>query len=851
MPKIDTYQARGSLQGAGNNPDMRPLNTAQGLADIGQGLGAVARVSHEADLRAKAEFEKQQEYDAHLWSINQMTDFRNRMVAKMEDDKNYAQPGAEGFALAQNKTYEDSLGELRQQAPNTRAQQLFDVQARQFQDQFFSQALTFEAQEKQRFRVQTTVDYAKKESQALLLNPDLYTSVVVPRLESINAMNVPPSVKDRLREDVSSHFSETVVRGVGNKNPGEALRMLDAGEFNKLPGFNLYGDKLDRLRSHLFSAANQIRSEATTQLRITLEDHLADYSVGKTTEPLPAGYNLTQVKDLLGPAGYKRYQDQIEVMSREKVIAREIRFGDLTSTVERIKGEQATQKALVPYAETITKASRETGVDAGVIAAQIMAESGGNSGAVNKKTATGEPSLGISQFQPATAKQYGVDVNDPHSSISGQARFMKDLLNQFGGDYAKALAAYNWGPSRVEKAVEKYGTDWMSKAPTETQAYVKKILSSSANGVAGAKIAGATADMLQAEAKLRASDPAAAAERNAVELDPTNYPGQPIAARVATRLGIQQNQFKLPEFQQRLLTKDEAQGYVKRIRDAGTLDEAQQIMSQIQQEFVGQSQTPQNKRLYAKFMGELYANGLDKGYMFLDFTRTQAYGNMFAQALKSTSEEEVTAGMTPERIKEVRNALMSNQEYQQFLHMLSITGGTAGGEYAGTFAKTMERAAFLAARDPKTSGSDLIKSMADDLITKQMTVNGTYYVPTRDPYTHKGYDPQRVDKTLSRAAESWKRPNGEVFKPVVKSANPHLSPAYTEESIKDARNLVWLTNEDGSGVYRAVKAKGSPGLFVPIMDAKGLRYEIRFSDVDFLEALLSGRAAVGRVTEAK
>ncbi|HNG03212.1 MAG TPA: lytic transglycosylase domain-containing protein, partial [Nitrospira sp.] len=567
MPKIDTYQARGSLQGAGNNPDMHPLNTAQGLADIGQGLGAVARASHEADLRAKVEFEKQQEYDAHLWSINQMTDFRNRMVAKMEDDKNYAQPGAEGFALAQNKAYEDLLGELRQQAPNTRAQQLFDVQARQFQDQFFSQALTFEAQEKQRFRVQTTVDYAKKESQALLLNPDLYISVVVPRLESINAMNVPPSVKDRLREDVSSHFSETVVRGVGNKNPGEALRRLDAGEFNKLPGFNLYGDKLDRLRSHLLAASNQIRSEATTQLRIALEDHLADYSVGKTTEPLPAGYNLTQVKDLLGPAGYKRYQDQVEIMSREKIIAREIRHGDLTSTVERLKTEQVSQKALVPYTETITKASRDTGVDAGVLAAQIMAESNGNPNARNDKTSTGQPSLGISQFQPDTAKQYGVDTTDPHSSIAGQARYMKDLLNQFGGDYSKALAAYNWGQGRVAKAVEKYGSDWMSNIPSETQAYVKKILSSSPNGVAGAKIAGATADMLQAEAKLRANDPAAAAERNAVELDPTNYPGQPITARVATRLGIQQNQFKLPEFQQRLLTKDEAQGYVKRIKD--------------------------------------------------------------------------------------------------------------------------------------------------------------------------------------------------------------------------------------------------------------------------------------------
>lgn len=847
MPKIDTYQARGSLQATGSAPEMRTLSTAQGLAEIGQGLGAVARASHESDLRAKAEFEKQQEYDAHLWSINQMTDFRNRMTAKMEDDKNYTVPGADGFALAQNKAYEESLGELRQQAPNTRAQQLFDVQARQFQDQFFSSALSFEAQEKQRHRVQTTVDYAKKESQSLLLNPDLYHSVVVPRLESINAMNVPPSVKDRLREDVSSHFSETVVRGVGNKNPGEALRMLDAGEFNKLPGFNLYGDKLDRLRSHLTAASNQIRSEATAQLRITLEDHLADYSQGKTVEPIPAGYSLGQVKDLLGPAGYKRYQDQIEVMSREKVIAREIRMGDLTSTVERLKGEQASQKSLVPYTATITKASQETGVDAGILAAQIMVESGGNATARNDKTSTGEPSLGISQFQPATAKQYGVDVNDPHSSIAGQARYMKDLLNQFGGDYAKAIAAYNWGPSRVEKAVEKYGPDWMSKAPTETQAYVKKILSSSTNGVAGAKIAGATTELLQAEAKLRATDPASAAERNAVELDPTGYASQSLATRVATRVAIQQNQFKLPEFQQRLLTKDEAQGYVKRIKDAGSLDEAQQLMGQFQQEFVGQNPTPQSKRLHAKFMGELYANGLDKGYMFMDFTRTQAYGNLFAQALKSKSDEEVTAGLPTERVKEVRNSLASNQEYQQFLSMLAVTGGTAGGEYAGTFAKTMERAAFLAARDPKTSGSDLIKSMVEDLVTKQMTVNGTYYVPTRDPYTHQGYDPQRIDKTLTKAAETWKLPSGEVFKPVVKSANPHLAPAYTEESIKEARNLVWLTNEDGSGVYRAVKAKGAPGLFVPVTDAKGSRYEIRFSDVDFLNALMAGRAVTGKV----
>src|SRR5215469_7586607 len=49
---------------------------------------------------------------------------------------------------------------------------------------------------------------------------------------------------------------------------------------------------------------------------------------------------------------------------------------------------------------------------------------------------------GFMQFMPDTATRYGVDVNDPKSSIYGAGRYMDDLLQYYGGDLHSALSAY-------------------------------------------------------------------------------------------------------------------------------------------------------------------------------------------------------------------------------------------------------------------------------------------------------------------------------------------------------------------------------------------------------------------------
>jgi len=123
------------------------------------------------------------------------------------------------------------------------------------------------------------------------------------------------------------------------------------------------------------------------------------------------------------------------------------------------------------YVSIARQAATSAGISPDLFVRQIQQESGFNPGAVSPAGA-----VGIAQFMPATAAGMGVNPYDPTSALYGGARLMAQLNNEFGGNYAKALAAYNGGPGAVIAAQNQGGANWLSFCPTESQNYVHIIM---------------------------------------------------------------------------------------------------------------------------------------------------------------------------------------------------------------------------------------------------------------------------------------------------------------------------------------------------------------------------------------
>jgi len=95
------------------------------------------------------------------------------------------------------------------------------------------------------------------------------------------------------------------------------------------------------------------------------------------------------------------------------------------------------------------------------------------------------------QFMPDTAARYGLtNPHDPEAAIDAAARYLRDLLQKFGGRIDLALAAYNSGEGAVEsfrtgrplvlrtgKIINPRGVITGGIPPySETQSYVNSIL---------------------------------------------------------------------------------------------------------------------------------------------------------------------------------------------------------------------------------------------------------------------------------------------------------------------------------------------------------------------------------------
>lgn len=105
------------------------------------------------------------------------------------------------------------------------------------------------------------------------------------------------------------------------------------------------------------------------------------------------------------------------------------------------------QKRYQAIAELAHAAANKYKIDEILLVALIYQESRFNPHAVSPKGAKG-----LGQLMPATAKELGVNnPYDPAQNLDGSARYLSQLLKRYDGKTDWALAAYNAGPSRVDR----------------------------------------------------------------------------------------------------------------------------------------------------------------------------------------------------------------------------------------------------------------------------------------------------------------------------------------------------------------------------------------------------------------
>ncbi len=99
------------------------------------------------------------------------------------------------------------------------------------------------------------------------------------------------------------------------------------------------------------------------------------------------------------------------------------------------------------YAAKVHELAARFDLSPTLIEALVWQESRWQPGAISPVGARG-----LAQLMPGTAREMGVDPDDPFANLEGGARYLRQQLDRFDGNIEKALAAYNAGPGRVERA---------------------------------------------------------------------------------------------------------------------------------------------------------------------------------------------------------------------------------------------------------------------------------------------------------------------------------------------------------------------------------------------------------------
>ena len=265
--------------------------------------------------------------------------------------------------------------------------------------------------------------------------------------------------------------SVELIGGDANKTKNDLISLQ-----SQLDRFALFGEGAEELAQRFGAMGISLYTpEGKAKTSSDLYRDIAEY-----VRQNPMKLTPSQLRELSGMD-----VDTMYLMTRGQDEFSKIQKQALENAKTQQKNAEASQKVFTEGYRGITQ-ELSTGASAlgGGLSRMFLgkavegAESGGNVNAVSPKGARGPMQILPSTFNEWAGK-LGIsnpDINNPEQNRMVGDAYLSWLSDKYGGNTARALAGYNWGPDNANKP------DWIEKMKPETKSYLGNVLVQSSGG---------------------------------------------------------------------------------------------------------------------------------------------------------------------------------------------------------------------------------------------------------------------------------------------------------------------------------------------------------------------------------
>jgi hypothetical protein len=840
MPRIENYETRKSINVG--SPTLIATQRAPLDINAASSVGkytALADVFGDIGEAAQAAYQKRKEFDDNLWVLNTVSDLRQQSLQSLQQAKDQAQPGANGFAGQFHEQYKANYSAMRQGAPSANAANKFTQAAAQWGDTLFAANIGWEAEQNHAFTISSLEESFAKGATLTAQFPLNYFVNLPENLKAIQAANLDPKIKEQLMVNARKSFSWALVMGEGNQNPVATVARLQSNGYSDVTNFLMDANQANSLLSHFQQVARQQQQETSSSIinQINGQARLFSLGIGKPGVPVAVSAAAARMgqtdweylKSNLKPEQYETYVEMFNDQIRFQTLTSAMASGDVAKVRQSLTFQQIPDN-WAPHADTIVRVAKQYGIPVEQLAAQMAAENNPKSknwakvnASVNSAGAAGMTQMKRGAIEQAN-KSMGTnfDWNDltknPDMSIEAMGAYMGYLMKEFP-NLREAQAAYLMGETSFRSHKKRHPTDWAETVPQVVLDYWANIDKNSNILFPGSDYPKVALDAGEKFEKTLIEDSGAIAE-NAINTDPAAQalsPGNKYT--MATLWGQSQG---LPHQNIKGFSKASAKAYASQINQEQDIDNKMTLVNTLLADL---DKLPNSGRLKARALSELADGGLDLNVVVAQNVYGSPYGNRLIQILGGKVND---SAIHSDLKNEVRQEMTSNAAIQQFQRISMLNGGVEGLTQANVLIEAMTKLAGLIVGTGANPNDIVADIVAKTLTDRYDLSSNSFMLPTE--ILSSDMTAADVNDTLHKLVDTIGNKNLTsdpllgVWGGAEIANNTIFTDGFWQSYALGSKNITWVNSPDGAGVTLGVDVAN--GIFIPLTDKKGREFTL-------------------------